>query len=836
MTEQISPFIRMTLQPSSDGGVEAPDNILKTASAAYNQYSAMRLEQIDRNIVYAGIDGMIGGNPPYDEAELAEAGLEHLTNYNNFKARSSYEKEAQGLWNLINSTDVFTKIVLSKAAGVPNATEWARVIAKNFSDCVKKWPDFNVNFNLLGNQLTRYGYSPVVFPNEKCPLWDVVRVSRFYIPSQSETKSSKLTTCAIDVPMTIQELYSIYKKASNSTSTKNRWNKDALGDFLMNHANALSQNEQNPILNPVDLQSFISNNDAAVNTYFTDIVKITHMYQVEFDTDKKVSHYIISPDIFSDVKKEENEGIDFLFFGDRQYDSIEQAIIIFTATPGEWTIHGNLGMGQKMFAGAQAVNMLDCGLVDNAKMSLGMLVKSLAQGGRDFSPIRVYPGVATDIGASEFVPNTLGANLDKAAFVSQYISQGLEKNAANSGNDPSRPDASQGSIAPSTAVYRAFDEFGVLRNNVHHFYNTFDKVIRMMFIRFLSCPASCDGYKYAKEFLDRCEQDGVPEELLDYAKTGLDGLPIQYRDVKAARVAGDGSTVARIMGLDSIANLVPMFNEDERSEYKKERVAAALGTDYIETFASSDSIPDETSGGHSLAVVENGMMSMGQPAGFSPDNNQAAHAETHLALIIDTIQKVQQKQISAVDAARILDLIMPHEAEHIKFMGQSPNFYGQTLSAIDAPWKQAAQFAQLNKRNAEAMIAAAKEKAQQEAAATNETLTDIQRKDAVAQADIARKDADNEAKNVRADKANDTRADIMKDKAQTDIEIKREKAAVDKAVKQNATAKGRTQADLATKSVDELGADLSSLIGNTPSSVDFEPSAKVPGTKTPRNK
>lgn len=828
MINEISPFMRQLLTYGENGDIEAPDNVFMNASAAWQQYTAMRLEHLDRIEVYAGVDGMLGGNPPYDEDELESAGLGHITNFNNFKARSSYEREGQGLWSLINSTEVLIKVVLSDQT-IPGGSEFAEKIARNFSDVVKEISDFNINWNLVGSALTKVGWSPVTFSHEKSPLWDVVDVSKFFVPAQTETKLSKLTSCAIDVPHTVQELYQIYKKADE----KGPWNKEVLGQFLVNHANTYANNSNSPLISMDQLQSFINNNDTTIRSYFTDIVRITHMYQTEYDG--KITHMIISPDMFSDVKTEDNDKVDFMYWFDRQYKKMEEVVIIFTATPGEKTIHGNLGAGQKMFAGSQAVNMLDCGMVDTAKMSGTPIVRTLAAGGREAAPIRFYPGVATDIGAAELIPNNLGANLQPSIAVAQYITATLEKNAVNSGSDPGTPDANQGSIAPSNARYRAIKENSVLRNNVQHVYNVFDKVIAIMFTRFLSCPEGVPGYEYAKEFRDRCTQDGVPPFLMDYAKPGLHGIPKQFRSVKASRVAGDGSTVARIIGLEGLGPIMGTFNQEQMTAFKKETVSATMGVDYISTFVSDSGDDPETSAGHSLAVVENGLMTLGQPAGFSPDDAQGPHAETHLALITNTVQQIQQQQMSPIDGDKLLDLVIPHEVQHVQQMQKSPQFYTQILNAIDKPLKQAIQFAQLNKRNADAMRKAAQDKAQQDAAATNESQSKIQRLNNESQAKIQLDNTKVEAQNARADKANDTRAQIMTKKVEKDAAIKEKKVELDAKIKQDATVKGAAQDKLAHESASQLQAELAQSAGDTPSSVDFEPNALVPGTQTPKN-
>lgn len=818
---QISPFIRAMLTVNAKGDVTAPDNIIQTTSAAYQQYVNVRNDNLARIATFAAIEGMIAGNPPYNQEELEANGLGHIANFNNFKARSEYEKSAQALWNLINSTEVFVKVVL--AGNYPGVQEYASIIAKHFSDVVKEWEDFAPNFNLLGAQLTKFGICPIIFPHEESPLWEVVDVSKYFIPSQSLSFITKLTNVCVETLYTVQDLYHIYENADESGP----WNKKALGNFLILRANALTQNTASPGWSIMELQRFIDNNDGVVNRYFNDTVRLVNMFQKEYSG--KVSHYIFSADMFQTTNTGTNQptgvmedGKDFLYFVSEQYDCLEDATILFTASPGEWTIHGNIGVGQKVFAMAQAINMLDCSIVDMSKMSATPLVRTLATGGKDAGAIRFYPGVITDIGAAEFQQNNLGSNIEQLVGASQYLTRGLELNAINSGDDPSVPDRSQGSISPSQARAKSFKEFSVLKNFVAHFYNTFDKVIRRVFIRFLTMPEGAPGYELAKEFKERCLEDGVPEVLFDTAKKGLNGLPRQYRSVRAARVAGDGSTLARIMGLESLNPIMGTFNEQEIAAFKREYVSATMGVDYVPTFASSSGQNDEVSGGASLARTEDNLMKVGGVPLFSPDNDQAAHADEHMGTLSSIVQAVAQQQMSPVDANKIMELGVPHLGEHVSFMLKAPQFYRDTLNRLEKPYKQLLQWAQLNKRNAEAMIQAAIKKQQEDAAATETVMTDAQRKDFVAQADVARADAKVAAQNERAAKANDTRADIMKTKAEKDADIKRLKVELDAEVKQMATAKGREQAELASTPIKVLQDDITNLIGSTPSTVDFE--------------
>ena len=110
-------------------------------------------------------------------------------------------------------------------------------------------------------------------------------------------------------------------------------------------------------------------------------------------------------------------------------------------------------------------------MVDMARLSSTPFLKGLSVGSRDFEAIRVIPGVPTNIGSAEFVQTNFGANINQLIGLSQYMSSKIQFNAANAGDDPSMPDMDKGSISPTEVRTRSYKEFGVLKNNIAHFYN-----------------------------------------------------------------------------------------------------------------------------------------------------------------------------------------------------------------------------------------------------------------------------------------------------------------------------------------------------------------------------
>lgn len=829
-SDPVSPFLRGRIGMDADGMALAPTNVIQSISAAREQYQRQRIDHLPRVEFYAAVEGQIGGNPPYDQAELDSHGLGHKANFNNFKARSNYERAAQLYWNLINATEVFIKVVL--AGQNPQLLRWARTIARHFNDVIREWPDFYTNINLHGAQLTKFGWSSIYWPDEDSWMWETVDVSKCFLPSQTSAFASKLTTLSLESIYTMQDIYQIYMKSKDRKESP--WNPEALSQFLIRRANSFLSNNQTTILDPMQLQRFVQGNESQVSRFFNDQVRLVNLFQQEYEGG--ISHYIMDRDFLTPTTASTlDNGVftdDFLFFKDRQYKTFQEAFVVFTTSPGDWEVFSSLGVGAKGYSGSQAVNILDCTVLDMSIMSSTPLVRSVAAAGREISPIRFYPGTVTDIGASEFVQNQLGANISQLVAAANYLNQTIGSNAANSGDDPATPDAVQGTVSPTQFKLESFDEFGVTKIMAAHFYTQWDHVVRNNFIKFLNAKEGSRGYDYVEEWKTRCIDDGVPQQMFDTANKGLHGLPRQYRKVAASRVAGDGSTLARLLGLSTIAPIVPTLNADQLNGYKTELVEAALGVDQVPNYTNATGIEDENKGGASLAVMENYAMQDGKAPFFSPDNDQEAHISHHMEMLVGLQQGLTQQQISPVDADKQFAVAIPHAMAHMQFMATMPLFYSKIIAQIQKPFGEIVKLAQLNRKNALAIIEKAKRDQEQLAGKQETAQTDAARKDFIAQSDVDRKNKESAAKLERAQEASNTKGDIMRNDAarKGDIEQQKTESKIEatRAVTLAKTSAAipiipidKTRAELATESPGQLSARLNNISGVTPSTEDF---------------
>lgn len=514
----LNSLVRGQITTEDSGEIKAPHNIITTEEAARAIYFQYRTEHLKRIQLYAQIEGLFSGNPPYNPAELAKMGLAHISNFNNLDGRALYERGALAYWNLVNSTETLIKFSIEGEA--PQLLGYADIMAQEWTKIVRKWPSFYTLMNTMCAQIVKFGLSPVVWPDERDWKWRVIELSKFFVADQAQCDMEQLTCICVETTFTAQYLFEIYNEFKDTDKDKTPWNTDALAKLLIFRANSWAGKDR-LFLDAMDIQMRIQNGDFTWNDVFTDDIRIVSLLYREYDGE--ISHYMF--DRFFSASE-------FIFFQDRQYKSLVDGFVLFTASPGEFTIHSNRGLGHKVFSGVQAMMQLDCSLVDCARWSGTPLIRSLATGSKDFEAIRIYPGAPTNIGSSEFVENTMGANISQIIGVSQYVNSKLQFNTANSGDDPGQPDRNQGSISPSQARARSFKEFNVLKNNIAHFYNSLDIVYRNMVSKMLRAKKAHPGYEEAKMWKDKCIQRGVPPQLFETGDADDFGMP-KFLAVKA---------------------------------------------------------------------------------------------------------------------------------------------------------------------------------------------------------------------------------------------------------------------------------------------------------------
>lgn len=800
--------IRGQIVPLGPGKIQAPKNIIQTVSGARAVYYKYRSEHLKRIDLYSKIEGLLAGNPPYNPLDLEKHKLSHIANFNNLDGRSLYERGALAYWNLLNQAQYLIKFELRGKFGEDQQRlEWENILARHWDKVVREWSSFYTQFNTLTGQLIKFGISPIVWPDERDWRWRTIELQRFFVTDQAQSDIDLLTAVCVETPFTVQYLWEVYEEFKDKSDKDSPWDMKELAALLIYRANTFAKTDSQ-ILDMMDLQRRLQNGDLSYDALFADTVRIVSLLYKEYNG--KISHFMFDRTF--------DQG-QFLFKQQDQYSEMQEAIVIFTASPGEFTIHSNRGLGHKIFSGCQAMMQLDCSIVDCARWSSTPLLKNLATGSKDFEAIRFYPGVPTSIGTAEFQQNNLGANIDQLIGASQYILGKLQYNTANSGDDPGVPDRNVGSVSPSQARMESFKEFGVLKHNIAWFYSQADIVWRNMTAKMLHSQKGWPGYDYARYWKDCCIQDGVPEEIFATGSTKAHKLPRQIY-CHATRVAGDGSTLALIMGLQELAPVVSSFSAKGVKEYQRQMVMATMGPAYTEAFIGSDE-PDESAGGASLAGVENAIMQASHSPIFSPDNQHRAHIAVHFALAKQTTQQISQQQMDAVDADKVFSVLVPHLGEHIQFIAQSV-YEKQFLNSIKDEWGQLQREAALNRANAGKEMEARIKKQQEQEQAAQAQMSDEALKARKLQSDISLNETKVQAHIDNARSANEKRGEVMTEKAHLDAANTRLKVQLEAKAKEKNSLETPPPTDVANQPVSTVRSELSGINGQSLAPFDIE--------------
>lgn len=764
ISESSAGYVIRGVEQTAHNVFKAPERIICNVNAARAVAHSLRGSHLGRIAFCGEIAGLIGGSPPYNPDVLREAGLDYVSNFNDMSAHALFQKAALAYWNLTNNVEYTCDFKLNFPSA--EAPEFAKFMAKYWDEAInEEWPSFHTNTASTTSQLVKYGVSPIIFSDERDPRWSMVEYAKFYIPDQTQSDLEKLNTVCVDTEFSVQDLWQIYQEFKNKSDTYSDWNIPALGKFLVMYATNSLQDKASHPSDATDLERKVLAGDINYGNLFCDSVRLVTQLQKEYNGD-------ISHTMFHRHYDVEN----FLFDCGDQYKSMQEAIVLYTMHPGEYTIHENKGLGHIIYSLAQAAIQTNCSIVDMIKWSSTPMIKSSSLNSKDVQQIRFYPGVPTDIGTADFAQNNLGANVQNVVSGAQYIQNLLNYNINSAGNDSSQGDPDQGSLNPDQTKFRAKHEYSVLKNNIMHYYSAKDKHLQLMTAKMLRSQKGWPGHSLAEVWKNKCIDAGVPEIVFKILPKDKDGWKMPSTiSVTASRAMGAGSQAAQLAGLQELQPFLGGFNEKEARAYKRDVIVATVGKEMLPRYMNESDVEDSAGGNSSLAVVENAIMEAGKTPGFALNNNHRSHATEHFNLGQQLVQKIQQQGISLVEANSVFEQLLPHLGQHMEALSKDV-FAANLFESLRPQFKQLSKYALNNKKNASTEQQAKAEQQAKDAQQTEQVMTDAERKDFVVQKDEARKDEKLGRQNQRQDEQHKTKEKMLIRKTDSDIAVDTAKA------------------------------------------------------------
>lgn len=669
---------------SQDGKPVAPEQTIPTASAARTIYERLQHQHLQRAHNYRRIQGMIDGNPPFNQQALAAAGLNDMANVNWKDADSIFRSVGLAYWSLFNEVKNIISIKTTFTNDEGMNAEWSKILSEEWDKIIRLWPTFNKHMTLHQGEMIKFGLSGILWGDERDWRFKPIDVSRFYFPDQTRNDPEALTLIVIEEKYEAQYLWDVYEGASDSGP----WSKEALGEVLLQLAN-IPDDDRHNYYNTDILQQKIRNGDFYYTDLYNDDIALISLLSREYESGK-VTHQMIHRRV---------ETPDFVYEAVDQYEEMCEAFFYFTYEPGNKTIHGSKGLGHKMFSPVQAITHLDCSVLDQAKRAGTLLIKSGPSRGRDDRQIKFVHGGVIDVGEAEIAQNTMGNNVAQTVEVSRYFRDKVFTNNNISGNDPGFPDKNIRS-GNRQAQMQVLKEAQVQKNQIAHYYLQLDFFFKEIVRKMLKSRQGWPGYEYVKMWKDACIERGIPEQVFDYQKAPKkpDGMPI-FLDVSATRSSGAGSQMADQLTMQRVMEVMPTMGERGKINALMDYIAAFRGHEYVDRYFPPEDRQKQPTGDDTIASIENNQLSEGKQVIVSPDNNHLIHAQNHMRLMSEVMKMYQQDPQMMIEegknvlqwADEIMQVTGPHFVKHLFFLAQDPTVKAQ-VQELNAQWAVLANF------------------------------------------------------------------------------------------------------------------------------------------------
>lgn len=661
------------LQTVTPEGAPAVSRIL-TPDAARQILDDLQRADAPEAVRRATLQGMIDGNPPYDEKELDEKGLGNMVNVNFLEMRANLDARAASAHELF--MEVATLIELDwDGPGRPQDTlNYAGIIAEEFTQMVMDWPGFQPAMDLVTRESDAYGLGVALFPDE----WDwrprAIKRGCLRFSPRARVEVNDNDLYVVRDFMTARELFAAIQ--DEEAASKAGWDVAAVRDLLVRVY--LKGEEVGSPADPYQrsswesLQQRIRNNDSdLLPKDYTD-VPVSHLLVCEFVNGKQqeaVTH-IIMPEQSGAAE----QGAAFLFKKERRFENMRQAL---------WLLPYNFADGY-----LRSVRGVASMMAPHVEMSNRFLGRAF-DAGNLMSSLLCQPVSATDMSAMQlirigpvtYLPPTV--KVIQNSFQPQVssliqlrdLSSSIMKN--NTGTYRQHPEMLAEKQATKTAYQVASEvnkEARYEKADVAHRYNHLELLYREMFRRvfrkeYLTGSTPLPGCKEARDFWRRCTQRGVDETLLDHP---------EYFRVRATRAIGMGSLGVKLDISNQVLAARYLYDESGVVNAVRDWLAPRVGYHNIDRYKARlnrDTIPSNES---SIAGLENNDFGEGASVPVGSDQSHAIHFTTHAPVITGLVQGFLQAQRQPgvqIDYAKVVGMLraaLPHMQAHLQYLAKDP--------------------------------------------------------------------------------------------------------------------------------------------------------------------
>lgn len=738
------------LKTISDKG-EVPTSRLGDAYGAIEIFNRLVNNNLIRSQVNARVQGAIDGNPPISQAKLDAEGLGWMANVNWRLLEADVNQAQNPFYMLFADVPDYMCIQVDcpEYTGMENLM-LGQVIAKEVTRLLDKWDGFDYNMQRSIANRVKAAFGTQFFRDKEDFRFECAPIGTVYVDDETTQEISKLNLLFIYYEWKVTDLF---EQIEREGAKEAGWNIKDTKDAIMRSCNA-SMGSQKP-RSWEYWQNKLRDHDVWFQTVDPK-VKTAWGFVKEFDG--KITRNLIIADQATTEGK-------YLYQKIGEYDRWEQIVHPFFAEIGNGHWNGTKSLGLKAYNARDAQNRLKNSLLDAARIGSQIILQAKDERALDslqtvqMGPYRVINSELTPL---QF---NFGAALDKPMAVDRMLEYDLRSNIGSLRQNMGDPHSVQPVSAQQAQIQAGYENQIALGEQTFYL-RQLDKLYQEVFERIKNKPRTSskeyphnEWEKMVAEFHKRCKEKGVPETAFKHVIS-----------VKAYRSIGRGSEFLKQQTASQIYGIVrqdPNVPQQVQINALRTLVASYAGRDALEMLWPSEMNAMNPVDDASKAQDENAGMLLGVSPIWTPDQNNAAHAATHLQFWSQLFQGVSQGQIDPASYLKFSGVCDPHVKQTLAAMQQAKksgsafqslwNVYQQLSNetkGIDQRYKQAMekqaalqqqqqaqlqlaqQTGQLLDPESQVKMARVKADAQIQAMATQ---ADIQLKTAKTQADIASK-------------------------------------------------------------------------------------------------
>lgn len=588
---------------------------------------------------------IIDGAPPYTEADLKKVGNRDRSNVNWGGARARINDALSPYFELIASPETIVNARVLEG-DVIQRQEWAGIIAEEVHRTVMGWggnkAGFIHNEIFCAQNMVIHGIGAVHWETRTDFRYKALKRRNIFASRSAPSDITEITELFVRDTMSASKLYGYIRDKSVARAVG--WDHDSVMSVLKRH-----HRDRDRFPNHEELEELFQNNSMRWDRVDARPVPVVHCYIVEYSG--MVSHMIACED--------GDEG--FLYAGYEEFDAIHQTLWMCFAGVGNGDFYSVRGLGTDAAQFGRAQNFLKNSLIDNS--IAGSTLWWTAASPEDIAKVAAIQVAHGRVLPEAFKPQQIstGAAINSTLTVSQALSM---DEANQTGAYRAQSLAPRGVERTATEVESEVGDRGRLTSvKVEHYLAQKDIHWKEVYRRLALIPIARGdaGYPQARLFRERCEQRGVPREIMNQV------------EITAARSVGNGSASDRRVRYNRMSGMMHMMPEGKRDVFARDFIASEGGSREWADRYGPDPIANVPGIDQSIAILENNSFATGgMQDPFSMDNKHAIHLPAHYEYAQALMQQVQEGGAAPSAIAPILGKLWAHMSSHAKAMSQDP--------------------------------------------------------------------------------------------------------------------------------------------------------------------